>query len=119
MRYIGIVGSRNRSEKKHITLILTRLSEEYSITVVSGGAKGIDTEAEKVAKSLNIPTLIYKPNMENYPLIRNEVYFERNKLIATKSEYLFAFPLDRKGGTMNTIEHFIALGKEDKLFICD
>ena len=117
MKYVGIVGSRNRSEAKYISLILNHLKEKYIITLVSGGAKGIDSEAERIAKSLGIPTIIYRPNMSEYKIKRNAIYYERNKLIAEKCDYLFAFPLNNKGGTMNTVEHFIELGKHKQLFI--
>ena len=105
MIYIGIVGSRHRSEKKLIRSILNRFNEKMEIVLVSGGAKGIDTEAEQIAKQMNIPTLIYKPE-GSYRTKGNNVYFERNQRIADKCDYLFAFPLDRKGGTMNTVHKF-------------
>jgi len=119
MKYIGIVGSRNRSEIKHITYVLNYFKEKMDITLVSGGAKGIDTEAEKIAKSLYIPTFILKPNMSEYKIKGNSIYFERNKLIAEKSDWLFAYPLNMKGGTMNTVKHFRELGKSDNLYISE
>ena len=119
MKYIGIVGSRNRSEIKRIEYILNYFKERFDITLVSGGAKGIDSEAEKIAKSLKIPTIIYRPNKSEYSIKGNGIYFERNNLIAQKSDYLFAFPLNNKGGTMNTIGYFKNLGKGIDLYICE
>ena len=79
---------------------------DKEICVVSGGAEGIDTDAKFVAKELGIPIIEFKPNKAEYSIKGNDIYFERNKLIAEKSNLLFAFPLNRSGGTMNTIKHF-------------
>ena len=66
---IAIVGSSHLSEtemmdaRKNAGLILNQLIKEWgtdSITFISGGAKGVDTEAEDVAKQLGIKTIIYK-----------------------------------------------------------
>jgi len=85
-------------------------------TLVSGGAKGIDSEAEVIAKQLGIPTIIYRPKTEEYSIKGNYIYYERNKLIAEKCDILIAFPLNNKGGTMITVDMFKSLGKKD-LFI--
>ena len=68
---------------------------------------------------LGIPILIYFPNLQEYATKRNDIYFERNELIAKTSDYLYAFPLNRTGGTMNTVGHFIRLGKEHRLTIIE
>ena len=126
MIYIGIVGSRKRTERIHIREILRHFlllskGRDSEICLVSGGAKGIDTEAEQIADSLGIEKLIFKPKRNEYSIKGDDIYFERNKLIAEKSDILFAFPLNRKGGTMDTIKHFINIhGKNtDKLRIID
>ena len=118
--YIGIVGSRKRSEKPQIREILKHFllfanDTDREICVVSGGAEGIDTDAVFVAKELGIPIIEFKPNRAEYSIKGNKIYFERNKLIAEKSNLLFAFPLNRKGGTMNTVRYFTAIhGKDTK-----
>lgn len=121
MKYIGIIGSRKRHERKAISFIINHYKEKYDITVVSGGAEGIDDDAEVEAKQSNVSIIIYRPNRAEYSIKGNGIYFERNKLIAEKVGLLFAFPLDRKGGTMNTIKHFTDIhGKDtDKLTIID
>ena len=120
MIFVGIVGSRKRFEQKKIREILRHFSLIYNdldqdITVVSGGARGIDTDAGIVANELGIPIIVFKPNRAEYSTKGNDIYFERNKLIAEKSDYLFAFPLNRKGGTMNTVKYFTDIhGKDTK-----
>lgn len=119
--YIGIVGSGLRTERTKILEILRNERKKHkNIIVVSGGAKGIDSVAYWACKILGIPILIYFPNLEEYATKRNDIYFERNELIAKTSDYLYAFPQSRSGGgTMNTVGHFIRLGKEKRLTIYD
>jgi len=122
MIYIGIVGSRDRSELQKIEEILSWHGNEHgynNITVISGGADGIDTEAKRMAQKYGFQLIEYKPKFKEYPKKGNNIYFERNKKIAKKSDYLYAFPKDRRGGTMNTVKYFKEFGKEDKLIIID
>lgn len=118
--YIGIVGSRERTEKTKIKAILSK--ERFihgNIIAVSGGADGIDDDVEWACRKLGIPLLTFFPKLDEYKIKRNDIYFERNELIAIISNYMHAFPLNRSGGTMNTINHFIRLGKEERLTIID
>ncbi len=120
MIYVGIVGSRRRSEKpKIIKILIEEKSKHGEITIVSGGADGIDSDAQRVCKELGIRILIIYPNKREYKIKGNNIYFERNKEIAKLSDYLHGFPLNRSGGTMNTIAHFIKLGKINNLKIYD
>jgi len=120
MIYIGIVGSRERSEKEEIEKIIVDAMKKYgAITLVSGGADGIDKEAEAEAKFKRVSRIIYEPIFSEYKIKGTDIYFERNKKIAKISNELHAFPLDRMGGTMNTIKHFKQAGKTDRLFIYD
>ncbi len=134
MIFIGIVGSRKRVEYIRVHNMVRNAINKYGdITIVSGGAKGIDTTALIVANELGIPIIEYKPKLDEYSnkydndnnLIfkgkGNDIYFERNELIAKKSDYLYAFPLGRYmvGGTMNTVGQFIELKGKDNLTIID
>ncbi len=120
MYYIGIVGSRKRSERRHITLILLdAIGKHGDITVVSGGAMGIDSEAYDVCMELGVPILTIPPKRKEYHIKGNDIFFERNDLIAQKSVELHAFPLNRSGGSMNTVGHFIRLKGKTNLHVYD
>jgi len=119
---LGIVGSRIRTTMDDYTIIkefvYNFLNKHKDITLISGGAKGVDTLAEEVAKEFKLPITIHLPNHSEYPKKRNGIYFERNKLIASQSDYLLALPNgNMKGGTMNTIGYFKAMGKSNNLTI--
>jgi len=123
MIYLGIVGSRKRHSAQDYDIIYNFVLDFINkhgkdITIVSGGAKGIDSLAEIVALELKLDTIIYKPDYSQYNQKGYRIYFERNKLIAKKSNYLLALPnSNMKGGTINTINYFKALGKGNKLTI--
>ena len=118
--YIGIVGSTKRTEKAKIKSILSK--ERFihgNIIAVSGGAKGIDNDVEWACRALGIPLLTFFPKLNEYEKKGDNIYFERNELIAIISNYMYAFPLNQRGGTMNTVRAFRKLGKEDNLKIID
>ena len=118
MIYIGIVGSTLRNERlKIIEILSSERSKHKVITAVTGGAVGIDEDVRKACKVLGIPLLTYFPKLDEYPIKGDDIYFERNESVAIKSNYMHAFPLGKRCGTTNTINHFIRLGKEKKLKI--
>jgi len=94
---IAIVGSSHLSEteemdaRKNSGLVLNQLIKEYGvndITLISGGAKGVDTEAEDVAKQLGIKTIIHKPLEYKW----ENGYKPRNLKIANECDILYCFP---------------------------
>ena len=118
--YIGIVGSRHRTAKSKIRKILFEERKKHGkIIAVSGGADGIDDDVQWACRTLGIPLLTYYPNKDEYTTKKDDIYSERNEFIAIKSDYMYGFPLNRHGGTMNTIGHFIRLGKSERLTIID
>ena len=77
---VAIIGSRN--------LFLEDFSEylpEETSEIISGGAKGIDSCAEKYAANNNIKFTVIKPEYEKYgraaPLQRNKIIIEKNDLV--------------------------------------
>lgn len=95
------------------------------LTVISGGAKGIDTLAAQVAYGLGIPCTVYSPPHQNW-----EGFKERNILIAmtcdelicittkTKNEKCYHCQQDhqRTGGCW-TMKKAKELNKPTRLFV--
>jgi len=82
--------------------------EEKIMEIVSGGAKGPDTFAEKYAIINQIPTKIFLPDWNKYG---KSAGFIRNKQIVDYSDMVLAF-WDRKSkGTKSTIDLAIKQGK--------
>ena len=103
-RYIGVVGSRKFRNYLQLKRELEAVVGPEDI-IVSGGAEGTDSMAQRWAKENGRAILIY------YPLWRiNGIYdagagFKRNKKIAEISDIILAFYQNgrfQQGGTANT-----------------
>lgn len=96
MQKIAIVGTSlthrmTDNEQRDVRqLIAVILQSEYPCTLISGGAKGIDSLAEEIAKGLDIPVKIYKPKSETW-----DYYRERNLKIANDCDKLFCITTKR------------------------
>lgn len=94
---MGIVGSRDFLDYDLLKLILN----QYNITeIISGGARGADSLAEKYAKINSIPIKIFKPDW-----IKNgrSAGVLRNILIVDSSDIIIAFWDGLSRGTSSTI----------------
>ena len=85
---IAIVGtSQNLTENEErdaYQLCATILKDDSAGTLISGGAKGIDSIAEEVAKGLGLYVEIYKPKTYDW-----YGYSDRNLIIAQECDKLF------------------------------
>jgi len=111
--YIGIVGSRRRTDKHNVIKLVDSLPKNS--VVVSGGCRGVDTWAELRAKQRGLRTLIFKPDLSNckesYEIAKE--FYERNKQIVEHSDVIIAFvSKNRSGGTENTLKWAKKLGKK-------
>jgi len=139
---IAIVGSRkalNFSIKfvREIIEIMEHSSKSKEITIVSGLAKGIDSEALKTALSKNINTIAILGNGINYfypssnrflqeeiaekglllseypPYEKPKQYFfpYRNRLIAALSEIVIVIQAAKNSGSLITGKYSLEMGK--------
>ena len=86
---LGIVGTRLVKD----ALLVRRIIEYYiqlftewhrcDLTVISGGAEGVDTIAEEVAREAGVKFIAYLPNGDTW-----EHYRERNKRIVEDCDML-------------------------------
>ena len=76
---VAVVGSRS------LNVDISKYIPDGTTEIISGGAKGIDTLAEKYADEHNIPKLIIKPEYEKYgiaaPLKRNEIIVDISDMV--------------------------------------
>lgn len=108
-RHIGVVGSRDFRNYRQMCDTLNKELYRGDI-IVSGGAAGADSLAQRYAKEYGFAILIFYPDYQHYG---RGATFARNKLIAEASDKVFAFYVkDRfqQGGTRNTIEWAEKLG---------
>lgn len=98
---IAIIGSRTFSDyhtfSKKCTSILSNLT---SFTIISGGARGTDTMAERYASENNIPILIYRADWDNDG---KSAGMKRNMAMLNDSTHVIAFWDSKSSGTRHMI----------------
>ena len=111
MKYIGVSGSREFTEKQQLFEQLDKLRKQYEfITIVSGGAKGADTFAKEYATLYNLNLIEYLPDYSK----GRYAPFLRNTTIAQKCDILVACLVDHLpcNGTRDTIRKTMDLNKQ-------
>lgn len=113
---IAIVGSRNFKNfdefTKKIDPVFNRLYEMVEC-IVSGGAMGTDSMAERYAKYSNINIIIHRPEWKKHG---NSAGIIRNRTIIKNSDLILAFLLGTSKGTENSIKVARQLKKELLVF---
>ncbi len=96
---IGVVGSRTFSR---LDLVAETVRNFGRCVIVSGGAKGVDTAAEKEARRLGYPEpVVYLPNWKQHKKAAGMI---RNRLIVEDSDGLIIFWDGVSPGTKGTME---------------
>ena len=109
---IAIIGSRNFTDFELLSsTILSYISErKVNINaVVSGGAKGADTLAEKFALENHLEITVFKPDWKKFG---KRAGFLRNTNIIENADLVFAFWDGKSKGTKDSIEKAEKLNKK-------
>lgn len=102
---VGIVGSRNC--KNFDASMIEEYLPESCTEIISGGADGVDTYAEEVAKRKNIPFRKFLPDYKKHG---RRATLERNLQIVQNSDIVLAFWDYYSRGTAHTIDACIRGG---------
>lgn len=137
---LGVVGSRkiNILTKQWINDELVPFLEKNAITIVSGGARGVDQASHFAALRAKRPTVVFLPSglQQIYPkelnewkeeilksggalvseywpdeLIRKHHFLQRNRLIAAFADVVLIAQGERRSGTLLTAKWAIDLGQ--------
>ena len=103
---IAVIGSRTFDKYESVVNILSKLGVTE---IISGGAKGADTLAERYAKEFDIPTKIFLPDWETYG---KKAGFMRNTQIIEECEMVVAFWDGESKGTKDSLDKAEKLGKK-------
>lgn len=106
---VAIVGSRRLTDVDISRYIPAGVTE-----IITGGAKGIDTLAEKYADENGIKKTIIKPNYRRY---KRGAPLKRNKEIVQMADKIIVLWDGESRGTKFTIDYAKRVGKELKLYI--
>lgn len=99
---VAVVGSRSFNDYAQLKLELDSLHQVKKISlIVSGGAVGADSLAERWAKENQVETLIFLPDWAKYGKPAAVV---RNRLIIEASEECIAFWNGTGRGTKSSID---------------
>jgi len=112
---IGIVGSRTFPQLNLVSWFVRDLP--LGITIVSGGAKGVDGAAVEYAKRRGIETIEHFPDTEGCKQRHEftERFYARNQKIVDDCDLLVAFTEKDSGGTWDTIKRARRAGKPVKI----
>lgn len=130
MPVIAVIGSRNYKRLDKINTRLTNLagaifdaSNKYpfgdkEVTIISGGAHGVDKEAVRVAYLLQFKVHEFLPNMPKDGYDVRE-YHRRNDQILKAADKVIAFWDGESKGTGSVIEKALAMRKDVEVIFDD
>jgi len=111
---IAVVGGRDFNDYELLKSEMVKfINENNNIqALVSGGAKGADSLAERLAVELSIPIQVFKPDYKRFGRAATLV---RNTEIVEHSDVIFAFWNGSSKGTLDSINKAKKMKK--KLFV--
>lgn len=103
--HLAVVGSRDFTDYPKMCEVL----DQYDIgMIISGGAKGADSLADRYATEHNIPIVVHKPAWDLHGKAAGHI---RNKTIIEQSDEVVAFWDNMSSGTKGSIQWAHKLNK--------
>lgn len=104
---VAIVGSRGWTDLQQVRDRVMLLPE--GTIVISGGARGVDREAESAARERGLEVVVYRPDYDAYP--GQIAPLKRNQRIAEECDAMIAFWDGVSTGTLHVMGIARRLGK--------
>ena len=107
---LAIIGGRDYVDYENFKkIVINHVGELGRVgVIISGGAIGVDTMAERFALENDIPTKIFKPN---WTLHGRKAGILRNTDIINESTHVLALPTVNSVGTHDSIKKAIKFSK--------
>lgn len=112
MKKVAVIGSRGFTDYSLLKTELDRVTAPFII--VSGGAKGADSLAEKYADEMGYTKLIFPAEWEKYG---RSAGFKRNRLIIESSDIVLAFWDGVSKGTKHSINIAKSINKPHRIIL--
>ncbi len=109
---LAIVGSRTFTEYQCLYEAVNSLSECHIEEIISGGARGTDSLAERYARENGIPVKVFRPDWDGQG---KSAGFIRNKQIIDACTHVIAFWDGKSKGTEHSIRLAEKQGKPVKV----
>jgi hypothetical protein len=110
---VAIVGGRDFDDYEQFKSCVDGEKIKFK-SIVTGGARGVDTLAERYAKEIGVPVKIYWPDWTNYGKAAGPI---RNKQIIEGADCVIAFWDEKSPGTRSSIKIAEDLGKPLTIFV--
>jgi SLOG family YspA-like protein len=105
MNKIAVVGSRHFSDYEYLKQILQPWLPAH---IISGGARGADALAERLAYEYDLPITVIKPDWKQYGRAAGPI---RNRTIVDTADMLIAFWDGKSQGTASALSYARSKGK--------
>lgn len=109
---VAVIGSRTIKNFN-----LSEFLPEGTTELVSGGAAGVDTVAQRYSDKTGIPITVFRPKYDKYPPKRAPLM--RNLEIIDYADIVLAFWDGKSRGTKHVIDNCRARGKEVKIYLLE
>jgi hypothetical protein len=110
-RRVAIVGSRDYPDLSRVRTYVAGLPDDT--VIISGGARGVDREAERAARTRGLRTLIFPADWTTYG---KRAGYVRNQTIVDHADDVVAFWDGRSPGTADTIRKAQQAGLSVRIF---
>lgn len=112
---VAIVGSRTFTDERMVRQIVARLQERHEeLTIVSGGARGVDTFAAQAAMDRGVRVQVFPAEWDRYG---KRAGYLRNVTIVENADMVIALfaPGPRSKGTSHTVN----IAREQHKTVCE
>lgn len=111
--YVAIIGSRTFTDYQLLKdKCLRVLSKSKDVTIISGGAKGADTLAERFATEFKLPMVVIRADWQKHGRSAGMI---RNNQVLSFATHVIAFWNGESKGTSNMITNAINQKKEIRI----
>jgi predicted Rossmann fold nucleotide-binding protein DprA/Smf involved in DNA uptake len=110
---VAIVGGRDFDDYEQFKSCVDGEKIKFK-SIISGGARGVDTLAEKYAKEIGVPVKIYWPDWTKHGKAAGPI---RNRQIIESADCVIAFWDEKSPGTRSSIKIAEELKKPVSIFV--
>ena len=110
---VAIVGGRDFYDYEQFKSCVDGEKIQFK-SIVSGGARGVDSLAERYAKEIGVPLTIYLPDWTKHGKAAGPI---RNRYIIENSDCVIAFWDEKSPGTRSSLKIAEELKKPTTIFV--